>query len=64
MRYIAFDSKGGSAAAGLSGGSGAPLTWPADPERPGYTFDGWYTAEGKRYSSVSVMPTFPRARPA
>ena len=62
MRYIAFDSKGGSAVAGLSGGSGAPLTWPADPERPGYTFDGWYTAEGKRYSSVSVMPTFPEGQ--
>ncbi len=62
MRYIAFDSKGGSAVAGLSGGSGAPLTWPADPERPGYTFGGWYTAEGKRYSSVSVMPTFPEGQ--
>ncbi len=61
VRYISFDSQGGSAVDQITGGSGAAITWPADPVREGYTFGGWYTNKectGSAYTPVSVMPTF------
>ena len=61
MRYLAFNSMGGSAVQGLSAGSGAPITWPADPTREGYAFQGWFT-DGRctrEYTgSRTTMPTF------
>lgn len=62
MRYICFDSMGGSAVEQLSGGSDAPLTWPLNPTKQGYAFEGWYTDSDCRtvYSgSTTQMPTFP-----
>ncbi|MBQ4629496.1 MAG: InlB B-repeat-containing protein [Clostridia bacterium] len=62
MRYISFDTMGGSAVEQLSGGSDAPLTWPSNPTKQGYEFEGWYTDAGYRtlYSgSTTKMPTFP-----
>ena len=61
VRYISFDSQGGTAVDQLTGGEGAPLTWPADPSKTGYTFAGWYTnaeCTGSAYDPVSVMPKF------
>ena len=61
VRYIAFDSMGGSAVEQLSAGSGAAISWPADPTKQGYTFAGWYTDSSctNAYSgSTTEMPTF------
>ncbi len=61
VRYISFDSQGGSAVDQITGGEGAPVSWPADPVREGYTFGGWYTnaaCTGTAYSPVSVIPAF------
>lgn len=61
VRYISFDSQGGTAVDQLTGGEGAPLTWPADPTKTGYTFAGWHTnsgCTGSAYTPVSVMPIF------
>ena len=38
---ITFDTKGGSAIAPISGEAGTAVTAPADPVKPGYTFNGW-----------------------
>ena len=55
LRYIAFDSQGGSYIANLSGGEGALITWPANPTKTGYTFEGWYTDENlnTKYSGAT-----------
>lgn len=61
VRYIAFDSMGGSAVEQLSAGSGAAISWPANPTKQGYTFAGWYTDSSytTAYSgSTTEMPTF------
>ncbi len=61
VRYIDFNSWGGSAVAQITGGSGAAITWPANPEKQGYTFEGWYTdlsLQTAYTGSTTVMPTF------
>lgn len=61
MRYISFDSMGGSAVEQLAAGSGAALTWPEKPTRQGYTFTGWYTdtACTRPYDGMTdTMPEF------
>lgn len=39
---VSYDSKGGSAIAPVTTDFDSVLTKPANPTRPGYTFDGWY----------------------
>jgi uncharacterized repeat protein (TIGR02543 family) len=48
---ITFDPHGGSAVEALTGEEGTGVDKPADPERPGYTFNGWFSAEsgGTKY---------------
>ena len=61
LRYISFNPMGGSAVAQLTGGVGAAITWPANPEKTGYTFEGWYTDTNFRNQytgSTTTMPTF------
>jgi len=61
LRYISFDSMGGSAVAQISGGSGAAIVWPADPTKQGYDFAGWYTDRDctTAYSGLTTeMPAF------
>lgn len=41
---MTFDSAGGSAVDPITALFGNVFTAPADPERAGYTFDGWYVA--------------------
>ncbi len=41
---LTFDSRGGSVVASQTLGYNTVATEPTDPTRPGYTFDGWYTA--------------------
>ena len=43
MRYISFDSMGGSAVEGISAGSGGAIAWPANPTKAGYRFVEWCT---------------------
>jgi uncharacterized repeat protein (TIGR02543 family) len=42
---IVFDSHGGSALSPITANTGTAIPRPADPERAGYTFIGWYSAE-------------------
>ncbi len=59
-RYISFDSVGGSAIAQLTGGAGMALSWPADPVKQGYVFDGWYK-DGDYHTkaeTLTAMPSF------
>ena len=60
VRYISFNSMGGSAVAQLSGGEGAAITWPADPVKQGYVFDGWYKEMSytNKVDALSTMPKF------
>ena len=60
MRYISFDSMGGSAVAQITGGEGARINWPADPTKPGYTFAGWYKNPSFENSRVEKMDTMPK----
>ena len=59
-RYISFDSVGGSAVAQLTGGAGMALSWPADPVKQGYVFDGWYkdSAYSTKAETLTAMPSF------
>ena len=60
LRYISFNSMGGSAVAQLTGGVGAAITWPQDPVKQGYTFAGWYidyTCSKPYTGSTSTMPS-------
>lgn len=59
-RYISFDSVGGSAVAQLTGGAGMALSWPADPVKQGYVFDGWYKDSDYRTKAetLTTMPAF------
>lgn len=59
-RYISFDSVGGSAVAQLTGGAGMALSWPADPEKQGYVFDGWYkdSTYDTKAETLTTMPSF------
>ncbi|WP_345061176.1 InlB B-repeat-containing protein [Leifsonia kafniensis] len=43
-RTVTFDSRGGSAVAAVSTGSGKVIKAPAAPKRSGYVFAGWFTA--------------------
>lgn len=43
IRYIAFDSRGGSPVAQILGNPGMAITLPKDPGKTGYDFGGWYT---------------------
>ena len=58
VRYISFDSQGGSAVDQLSGGAGSYLAWPAAPIKQGYNFAGWYTDKKCTisYSEKDKMP--------
>lgn len=59
-RYISFDSVGGSAVPQLTGGAGMALSWPADPVKQGYVFDGWYkdSAYNTKAETLTAMPSF------
>ena len=63
MRYISFDSMGGSAVAQITGGEGARINWPADPTKPGYAFAGWYKNPSIESSKVEKMNTMPQFFP-
>ena len=59
-RYISFDSVGGSAVPQLTGGAGMALSWPADPVKQGYVFDGWYkdSTYQTKAETLTAMPSF------
>ncbi|MBP5223346.1 MAG: InlB B-repeat-containing protein, partial [Lachnospiraceae bacterium] len=42
---VRFESNGGTASAALTAEYGDHINRPAEPEREGYTFEGWYTDE-------------------
>ncbi|MCU6791576.1 InlB B-repeat-containing protein [Paenibacillus sp. WQ 127069] len=43
---VSFDSNGGTEVSSLAISYNSTVTAPADPEKPGYTFGGWYTDAG------------------
>ncbi|MFD1887159.1 InlB B-repeat-containing protein [Paenibacillus wenxiniae] len=43
VQQITFDTDGGTAISAQTAAYGDRLSRPADPERPGYTFAGWYS---------------------
>ena len=43
---IAFDSRGGTAVPSVYVANGDAISYPEDPEREDYRFDGWYTVPG------------------
>ena len=60
VRYIAFNSNGGSAVKMISAGAGAAITVPGEPSRIGYIFGGWYENSGctREFSFPSTMPDY------
>lgn len=50
VQQITFDTDGGTAVGAQSAAYGGRLSRPADPERAGYTFAGWYTDEARGQS--------------
>ncbi|MCL2492331.1 MAG: InlB B-repeat-containing protein, partial [Coriobacteriia bacterium] len=52
---VDFDSNGGSKVPGQKIKYGEKIVKPKDPTRPGYTFDGWYTEDGKLYDFDSPV---------
>lgn len=48
VRAITFDSAGGTSVANQSVNNGDTASRPADPQRTGYTFAGWYTDAAHR----------------
>ena len=60
VRYISFNSWGGSAVEQITGGSGAAITWPEAPTKTGYVFDGWYRelSYTNKVEAMSTMPAF------
>ncbi|MDR1362623.1 MAG: InlB B-repeat-containing protein [Spirochaetaceae bacterium] len=49
------DSQNEPPTVAIPGDCETPLTPPADPEHPRYTFAGWYTAEGGRYTPSATI---------
>lgn len=52
---VSFDSKGGSVVAGQTVVKGDKATEPAKPTRSGYSFVGWYTADGNAFDFGTVI---------
>lgn len=52
---LVFDENGGSGVEDISEAAGSKITLPT-PEKEGFLFAGWYTAEKEQYSSAT-MPT-------
>lgn len=59
-RFIAFNSNGGSTVQMISASPNANITWPENPTKQGYIFDGWYTEKElfNKYNPVAKMPAF------
>ncbi len=53
---ISFDTDGGSEIADITQDFGSDVTAPAEPTKPGYTFDKWVDAEGKEADVPVKMP--------
>ena len=45
VRYIAFNSNGGTQVKTLSGAGNETIKWPQNPTKQGYVFAGWYKDE-------------------
>ncbi|MDE5952483.1 MAG: InlB B-repeat-containing protein, partial [Acetatifactor sp.] len=57
VRYIAFDSQGGSPVRQIIGDPGMAITLPKDPGKKGYDFGGWYTDSAcSTPFALTVMP--------
>lgn len=57
LHTITFDTKGGSDIEPVSYPVGSVIAKPADPTKPGYTFDGWYSdPDLTQVFSFTTMP--------
>jgi uncharacterized repeat protein (TIGR02543 family) len=54
---ITFDSQGGSETSAASGNAGDQIEQPSNPSRPGYIFQGWYSAAsgGTKYEGPITL---------
>ncbi len=61
VRYIAFNTQGGSLVKMLALAADEPITVPDDPAKTGYDFGGWYTEPdgGTRFEFPATMPDYP-----
>lgn len=56
---LTFETNGGTQIAAITAEAGAEITPPADPEKTGYTFDGWYLNEDFSGSKQKLPTTMP-----
>ena len=61
VRYIAFNTQGGSLIKMLAMAADEPITVPDDPAKTGYDFGGWYSEPngGTLFEFPATMPDYP-----
>ena len=59
LATLSFEMNGGDPIQSITGEAGTPVSQPADPEREGYVFDGWY--QDAAFTTPYTFGTLPEA---